>query len=186
MLKRFAVSLCVIVAATLSAGVHATTVSADGSNLFNWLPFDVDDFTALNSGLDWIDIGNGSKLNFTLTGPAILKVVDSGFAGDVFEVFDNGISLGTTSVATNTFDTFALGTTQTDFDLAFADARFSKGEYLLGAGSHSITGLLSSTTVPFNATVGGIQVSVVPLPPAIFALLSGLGLFAGFLRRRFA
>lgn len=180
------------VAALLAMGslgtAHATMVSVIDNS---WYSFDIDDFTAQSFGTEWIDgqidttrgyVGDGSALSltFTLATPTYLKVVDAGFAGDRFEVFDNGVSLGQTSVPTDTFGiNFATG----DFDAAYADGRYSTGFYLLGAGSHTITGALSSTTVPFNATVGAIALQPIPVPAAIWFLGSGLAALFGFARR---
>jgi hypothetical protein len=103
-----------------------------------WHAFDVDSFSAVSGGLEWIDLNDGSALHFSFDGPATLTVVDGGFAGDAFQIFDNGVLLGQTSVASNSYpDSIVL-----DFDAALADPRYSRGVFQLGAGSHSITGCL--------------------------------------------
>jgi hypothetical protein len=180
--------LCVGVAAlaaALSLQAHATTASLPADQL--WHSFDVDDTVAAGGSLGWIDIADNSFLSFTFTlaVPAFIKIVDGGFAGDVFQVSDNGVVLGTTSPATDTFAIdFSLPATQAGFDSAFADARFSSGTFLLAAGSHDITGLLSSSTAPFNITVGAVMIAAVPEPATSLIFLAGVGLLGGILARR--
>ena len=65
-------------------------------------------------------------------------MVDGGFAGDRFQVSDNGSALGFTSAAVNTYPTSA----GTNFDAALGNGNYSRGVYLLHAGAHDITGLL--------------------------------------------
>jgi len=159
----------------------AVSLNADGA----WNVFDVDNALSTSGNLDWIDLdSNTLSFDFTLTGSAYLKVVDGGFAGDRFNVFDNGNLLGQTSVAVNTYPA-SVGL---DFDAAFADANFSRGVFLLGAGSHSITGLLSQSALDnastaINATVGAVSLTAVPLPAAAWLYLTGTALM-GFVSRR--
>lgn len=70
---------------------------------------------------------------WTFSGAATLKVVDGFATGDRYEVFDNGVSIGQTSIPTS-------GTTcGADPVACDANASASKGTFNLGAGSHSIT-----------------------------------------------
>jgi hypothetical protein len=70
---------------------------------------------------------------WTFSGAATLKVVDGFATGDRYEVFDNGVSIGQTSIPTS-------GTTcGADPAACDANASASKGTFNLGAGSHSIT-----------------------------------------------
>ena len=174
-----------LAAALLSAFVaqaEAATLVSDGA----WNTFDVDDLTSDSGNLEWIDSNDGSPLsfNFTLPVSAYLRVVDGGFAGDRFNVFDNGNLLGETSAAVNSYPA-SLGL---DFDQAYADPNFSHGMYLLEAGSHSITGALSvsaldDTNAALNATVGAVSLTSVPIPAAAWLYLSGTALM-GFVSRR--
>jgi hypothetical protein len=174
-----------LAAALLSALVaqaEAATLDANGA----WNTFDVDNLTSISRNLEWIDLNDGSPLsfNFTLSGSAYLKVVDGGFAGDRFNVFDNGNLLDQTSVAVNTYPA-SVGLA---FDQAFADSNYSRGVFLLEAGNHSITGLLSQsalddTNSPINATVGAVSLTAVPLPAAAWLYLTGTALM-GFVSRR--
>lgn len=173
-----------LAAALLSAlctQAQASTLVADGA----WNAFDVDDISSVSSGLEWIDLdGNALSFDFTLTGSAYLKVVDGGFAGDRFNVYDNGVLLNQTSVATNTYPA-SIGL---DFDAAYASPLYSQGLFWLGTGSHSITGLLSQSalngTVAFNATVGAVSLTAVPVPAAAWLYLTGIALMGLVFRRR--
>jgi hypothetical protein len=151
-----------------------------------WYTFDVDPLTSLSSGKEWIDL-DGSALVFelTLVIPAYLTVVDAGFAGDVFELFVNGASLGTTSPAVNSYPV-SVGLS---FAAAMADPAYSRGSYLLAPGSYAITGALSLSALDdagsaIDATVGGIRVLSVAEPGSLALLLAGFGFMGIAVRRR--
>jgi hypothetical protein len=162
-------------AAACSAAAHATTLplSADGA----WSAFNVNDLDATSFGVEWIVNANtlspqfGSALAFSfMVGAgmqATLTVVDAGFAGDTFTVFDHGISLGPTSSVPLT-DAGAAADAGIDFDAALATAQFSRGVYTLGAGEHLITGSLLQSVrfdgAPLNANVGALRLQVRPVP----------------------
>jgi hypothetical protein len=119
------------------------------------------------------------QFSFTLTQNAILSIVDGFLAGDQYEVFANGSSLGTTSVP---------GTgpnTGMNFDAALADGIHSMGSFILGPGSYLISlAVLSRSGTDTGGHIGALRVDVAPVPvPAAGALLlSALGAVA--LRRR--
>ena len=184
MLRKL-LSLGVLAAAAFATNAQATTISigADGS----WNNFDVDDFQSTSGGLEWIDYGDGSALSFSFTAltEVALTVVDGGFGGDRFNVFDNGSLLGVTEPAADTYPV-SIGL---NFDAALADANYSKSVFLLGAGSHLITGDLFASAHDelggeLNATVGSLKVAPVPLPASLLLLLSGGGLLGALGRRR--
>jgi hypothetical protein len=165
---------------------HATTVSISPDS--TWHAFDVSDVLSADQGLGWFDIGSfsGEALEFTIDVPTgqtvMLTVTDGGFAGDRFEVLDNGVSLGLTSAVPADGAGVDVGL---DFDAALADASFSRGFFFLGAGSHTITGFLSQSAVDaINSTVGAISATPVPLPAGVLLLFSGGGLMGLFARRR--
>lgn len=178
------ISVGMLVAAAFAANAQATQVpiNADGS----WNVFDVDDFTSLSGGVEWIDLGDGSPLafSFTTASDVQLTVVDAGFAGDRFNVFDNGNLLGVTGAATENYPV-SVGL---NFDTALATTGYSSAVFLLAAGTHLITGDLFASAhtgsgSALNATVGALKVAPVPLPASLLLLLSGGGLL-GALRRR--
>lgn len=164
---------------------HAASLSADGQ----WAAFDV--AFDLSGHLGWIDIADGSALSFTFTVPngslGRLTVVDGGFAGDRFTVTrSGGAALGDTSVSVGSYPA-SVGL---DFDAALADSRYSRGVFSLGAGVYSVSGRLIASALggdgsALNSTVGGINLTLSPVPePATAALLlGGLGLVAAALRR---
>ncbi|MDP3330401.1 MAG: hypothetical protein Q8S55_00155, partial [Methylococcaceae bacterium] len=86
--------------AALCGQAEAASLTADGA----WNTFDVDDLSSASGNLEWIDLdGNALSFDFTLTESAYLKVVDAGFAGDRFNVYDNGVLLDQTSAVANTY-----------------------------------------------------------------------------------
>jgi hypothetical protein len=172
-----------LVAATLSTA-QATPLSASGQ----WATFDV--AQDISGNLGWIDIDSGNALSFTFTILAgqsgTLTVVDSGFAGDTFQVNNGQQVLGTTGAATPNYPV-SLGL---DFDAALSDPAYSRGVYTLSSGDYAITGTLVDSVIvagqALNTTVGGIMltVSTVPEPSTLASVLAGLGLLAARLRRR--
>ena len=75
------------------------------------------------------------------------------------------------------------GTCGSDITCSLADARYSRGEFLLAAGAHSLTGAqlagLSGAAV-FQLT----QVRAVPEPGSLALLALGTALLAGAVTRR--
>ena len=194
-----------LIAAALAAfaalPATATTVGLAGDD--TWHQFNVSDIDALSFGTEWIDNADsldpnfGTPITFAFTiGAGMVgnfSIVDAGFAGDTFLVYNNGSFLqsGHTSSVPGTVYTSAPDA-GLDFDAAFADpANFSQGVFQLGAGTYSITGRLDQsvtdeTPLALNSTVGAVRLSVVPVPEpqALLAMLAGLGLVAGAVARR--
>ncbi|SFB17395.1 VPLPA-CTERM protein sorting domain-containing protein [Poseidonocella pacifica] len=125
------------------------------------------------------DVGSsfsGEPFTFTLAQSGKLKVTDAFLDGDRFEIFNFGTSLGFTSVPD--YDEVDVGR---DFDAAFAEPRWSSGTWALGAGSYSITGLV--TLSPYEHGAAALMVSTVPVPAALPLLVAALG-GLGFTARR--
>ena len=102
--------------------------------------------------------------------------IDGFLVGDQFEVFSNGVSLGTTSLP-------GTGGTNTgmNFDAALADGIHSMGRFILGPGAYIISlNVLSRSGTDTANHLGAIRVDVgqVPLPAGGMLLLSALGLMA--------
>jgi hypothetical protein len=125
--------------------------------------------TGLNS-----QFADAPPWTFTATGPVVLTVVDAFLIGDVFEVFDGGASIGTTSAPTG-------GICSADPDVCLADPNASSGTFALGAGAHSIT--IIPTSSPFGGGAAYFRVEsagVVPsIPVAAVLVLVGLLLATG-------
>ena len=176
-----------LVLAAISPG-QAATLPGDG----NWAGFAVDEFARGNLG--WAAEDLSAPLSFEVTIAAgqigTLTVVDAGFSGDRFKVYDGTLLLGSTGAAVNGDSTSGAPITF-DYDAALANGDFSRGSFTLGAGSHVITGVLFASTIDpdfgaLNSTIGGVKltVSAVPEPATGASLLIGLGLLLGALRRR--
>lgn len=196
-MKRSAWILWAVLAATVApAGATTVSLAADGQ----WVGFNVNDLDAVSQGVEWVDNANslspgfGSPLSFAFTVAAgftgYLSVVDAGFSGDTFSIRNQGSLLGLTStVPVASFDTAV--DRGLDYAAAFADrANFSSSTFALGAGSYLITGSLAQSLLfdglPLNATAGALNLTMAPVPePAtLAAMLLGLGLVAGAVRRR--
>lgn len=174
----------VALATAFLGAAQATTINLATNG--SWAVFDVD---VLSSGTQsWIDTSNFSPLSFSFVVPTgltgVLTVVDGGFAGDRFEVFANGASLGFTGAAVNNFPA-SVGQ---DFDAALADPKYSRAVFSLAPGAYLLAGRLSQSAlddldVPFDASVGGLNVTLVPEPATWLSLLAGLGLLGAWRRR---
>lgn len=194
-----------VVAASFALGAQATTLvlSADGT----WNEFNVaEDLAAAGNEARWIDYfqdaanparqGDGSVLSFSFTIAqgyvGSLTVVDAGSYGDVYDVLNNGVSLGTTSaVAPVDLGSYA-GDFVFNYDAALADANYSRGVFTLQAGTYNISGVLVQAATldgaPFRYTPGAVklEVSAVPEPSSLVLLLAGVAALGAIARRRAA
>jgi YVTN family beta-propeller protein len=105
---------------------------------------------------------------------AILTVVDAFQAGDRFQVFDFGASIGLTSVPTGNANC------GDDPVPCLATAGISKGSFNLAAGNHSLS--ITPTLAPTGGGSGYLRVD--PVPEPVTWTLFGAGLVAlGFFRQ---
>jgi len=165
-----------LAAAALTAQADTITpVTADS----NWNQFYYGD-----ASTPWLDLSafdsSAAPVSFTITlqSAAQLNVTAAGYAGDVFQVFDNASSLGSTSTPTGTNTDYA----DLNFDQAFSSNKWSHGSWTLSAGTHTITGLVTISAL--QAGAGAIQVIAVPEPTSYAMLMAGLGLIGLIARRR--
>ena len=181
----------------------ALVTSSGQSGYGSWQQFNVSDLDSLTFGTEWIDFssapgaGFGTPLTFTFTIAAgqfgRFTAVDAAFGGDTFKVTDFGNLIGATSAVPIT-DYATAPDVGLDFDAALANPAFSQGLFLLGAGSHRISGRLDQSVrldgVALNATVGAVRLTVAPVAPAVpepstgALLLAGLGAVGALVRRR--
>lgn len=183
----FVLRLAFVLGLALTAQAHASTISLTGNG--QWHEFNVDDFSSASQGVEWIDLSDsnsasfGSALTYQFTiahgFEGFLNIVDAGFAGDRFEIFNNGQSLGVTTDTTNSNDY------SNNFANNLNNLGFSKGTFAFNEGTYNITGSLFSTLQPFNATNGALKLDVTPVPlPGTFSLLLCGMLILVFTNRR--
>ncbi|MEO8096202.1 MAG: PEP-CTERM sorting domain-containing protein [Acidobacteriota bacterium] len=113
---------------------------------------------------------------WTFSGPATIFVVDLFLSTDRFEVFDNAISLGLTSVAV------AGGACGGDIACSIADARYSRGSFGVGAGAHSLT--INFLSGQSGAAVFSASNSV-PEPGSLLSMGAGLAMLGVWSRRKY-
>lgn len=157
-------------AAFYAAPASAAVLAVDGG----WTNFYFDE-----TGTPIYDATSGDlSYTFELTGSATLKITDAYIVGDVFEFFLNGVSLGATSAP-------GSGPATSDPDVAYASGYYSRGTYALGAGSYTLTGIVTNS--PVDSGAGFLELesgAAVPEPASWGMLIAGFGLIGSALRRR--
>ena len=93
----------------------------------------VSSYCSVSSNSEAIGVNNTSPWSFTSSCWTQLTVMEGYSSGDsIFEVFDNGVSLGNTSQGTTGYDC------EEDPSVCWGDTKVGKGQWTLAPGSHSI------------------------------------------------
>lgn len=163
-------------AAALSlAAAHAVAVPMTPGQ---WTLFDA---YADTPDSPWVDENlDGVVFDVTLATDAVLTVVDGGLSGGRFEVFVDGVSRGLTSLPGDAGDE----SKDLDFDAALADARWSRGQFHLPAGTYVITGRAVAFGPDLLAETGGALLTPVPEPETWALFGVGTLLVGAALRRQ--
>lgn len=154
--------LALLAALSVPAGATAqTTLAAD-----NWFSF------------DWSGLGPVSQTFLATT--TTLLVVDCCLVGDMFEVFVNGSSIGSTSYADPNSGSSVSG----GAEAYWASTLVSKGFFTVGIGD-LITLSVTQLATGYTTGEGYIQSTTrsVPEPGSVLLIASGL-LGMAFVRRR--
>jgi hypothetical protein len=115
---------------------------------------------------------------WTWTGTGTLKVTDLFVVGDGFSGFDKGVQIFANPVPWPiTYVTLGVGAYQSppytsNPDVAYANPDFAHATVALGPGFHSFT--FQETSIPPGFNDGTIAFEVVPVPPSMLLLGSGL------------
>jgi hypothetical protein len=184
--------LCLVLLFVLGLGmVSAGMVQASAITVGNpsWYAFLFDfppSFAVGTSNGVGIDPGN-PPWTYTAATATNVKITDSFTAGDMFNLYDNNVFIGTTSPVPTT----ATGTNNPSADADYLDPLLSHGLFTLAAGPHSLTiqtfqvyAGAENLGSPVGVAYFRVDPSAVPLPPSAWLLGSGLLGLLGWRRFR--
>ena len=170
-----------LLAAALSVGVAAPAPAAAQAPLAlgTW-----QSFSWFDAAAPAVEPADG--FTFTLLTPGLLRVVDGGVVGEVFDAAVVDLLLGTTMTFTTTAPDAAGAAPDleaADGDAAWAAPAFSRGQLTLGAGSYRLALGVRATAPGYEFGDGFVRVDALdaaptPAPtvapePASLALLAG-------------
>ncbi|MBV9387019.1 MAG: PEP-CTERM sorting domain-containing protein [Chroococcidiopsidaceae cyanobacterium CP_BM_ER_R8_30] len=184
--NRLPVFFAISLVFSLPKAVHAESITVNGP----WYEFSFAQvgqdasgcFPADANGIDCIPSPSGNSVSagtapwvYTSQSDTVLTVTDVSLRGDAFEVFDNGVSIGTTpTVATG-------GGCGDDPVPCLADPLVSHKSFLLAPGNSSIAIQPTAILAPGSAY---FQVETVPEPSTIFLNAIGLPAFFALSRKQ--
>jgi len=169
MKTRFVV-VAIFLLALSGRSASATTITPDGS----WLEFQFD----AGGAAEDCSVGCVTTTNpvasaalappWTFSGAATVTILDLFLSGDTFELFDNLVSVGVSSLPT------ADGECGNNIGCALGDLSYSRLLVDLGPGTHSLTiNNVASATAGGGAAVFRVAPSTTVPEPASVLLLSG-------------
>jgi hypothetical protein len=143
--------------------------------------------TAITAGSGWqadqVNTAATPSINsawtFTVAGPSVFSVVDCCVVGDVYQLFDGGMSL----LATSTFYAGSGVQASGSYGSYWTNASYSKLAYLVGPGSYSFT-IEGNGAGGLPAGLGVRLDNAVPEPATWALMLMGFGGMGLMLRGR--
>jgi hypothetical protein len=136
-----------LVTVPLSASAGPSNGGASAPTAAGWVNF------------TWDESGIAGPFDYTTEGAVYLDVTDSFCRGDQFSISDNGVEIGTTTSVPLDPECDDVPFLSTPI-MSWKDPTYSKGEFLLEPGSHSL--VITAIVNPFGS--GGAFFGAWPNP----------------------